>query len=158
VPNAPVRLPKLPKPSTRSPGFSSWSVAEGSASGGLLARSESGVAPRCDRGGWGASGSLGIRLLVIWVIFNCFLPRGPNSALRCDCSSPRSIQHRLGKNGSAGPNCTVLTIHLAKCGHSGCGWVDANSTAGGPERSPLRQAIQELFVRAKTRGKGSSRL
>ena len=31
-----------------------------------------------------------------------------------------SIQHRLGKNGSAGPNCTVLTINLAKCGSSLC--------------------------------------
>jgi hypothetical protein len=30
-------------------GFSSWSVAEGSASGGLLARSESAVAPGYDR-------------------------------------------------------------------------------------------------------------
>jgi hypothetical protein len=33
-----------------------------------------------------------------------------------NCSSPRWTQHRLGKNGSAGPNCTVLTIDLAKCG------------------------------------------
>jgi hypothetical protein len=31
-----------------------------------------------------------------------------------------SIQHKLGKNGSAGPNCTVLTINLAKCGSSLC--------------------------------------
>src|ERR1019366_5349344 len=53
VPNSPVGFPKLPNPSTRSPGLSSWSVAGGSASGGFLARSESGVAPGCDRGGWG---------------------------------------------------------------------------------------------------------
>src|ERR1700693_2750678 len=45
IPNSPVGLPKLPKPSTRSPGFSSCLVAEGWESGGLLARSESGVAP-----------------------------------------------------------------------------------------------------------------
>src|SRR5580693_205712 len=71
VPNSPVGFPKLPKPSTRSPGFSSWSVGEGSTSGGFLARSASGVAPGYDRGGWGALCSLGIRLLVIWVIFHC---------------------------------------------------------------------------------------
>jgi hypothetical protein len=28
----------------------------------------------------------------------------------------------------------VLTINLAECGSSGCCWVDANSTVGGPER------------------------
>ena len=33
------RHPKLPKPSTRSPGLRSWSVAGGSASAGFLARS-----------------------------------------------------------------------------------------------------------------------
>jgi hypothetical protein len=54
VPNSPVGFPKLRKPSTRSPEFSSWSVAEGSASGGFLARSESGVAPGYGRGGWGS--------------------------------------------------------------------------------------------------------
>jgi len=51
------------QPSTRSPGFSSWSVAEGSASGGLLARSESGVAPGYSKGGWGALRSLGLLLV-----------------------------------------------------------------------------------------------
>jgi hypothetical protein len=50
----PGRPSKLPKPSTRSPGFSSWSVADGSESAGLLARSESAVA----RGGTGAVGEL----------------------------------------------------------------------------------------------------
>jgi hypothetical protein len=45
VPNSPVGFPKLPKPSTRSPGIGPWSVAEGSASTGFLARSES-EAPR----------------------------------------------------------------------------------------------------------------
>ena len=38
-------------------------MAEGSASGGLLARSESGAAPGRDRGGWAALCSLGIGLL-----------------------------------------------------------------------------------------------
>jgi hypothetical protein len=33
-------------------------------------------------------------------------------------------KHRPGKNGSAGPNCTVLTLNLAKCVSSGClGWM-----------------------------------
>src|ERR1700728_295292 len=50
VPNSPVGLPKLPKPSTRSPGFSSWPDADGSESVGFLARSESGVAPAYARG------------------------------------------------------------------------------------------------------------
>jgi hypothetical protein len=45
------RLPELPKPSTRSPGLSSSSVAEGSESGGFLARSDSCVAPGYDKGG-----------------------------------------------------------------------------------------------------------
>ena len=41
-------------------------------------------------------------------------PRDQRIALRHDCSSASSIQHRPGKNGSAGPNCTVLTLNLAK--------------------------------------------
>src|SRR6202161_2878976 len=68
VPNSPLGFPKLPKPSTRSPGVSSWPVAAGSESGGLLARSESGIAPACDRGGWGALRRLGVSLLVRWII------------------------------------------------------------------------------------------
>jgi hypothetical protein len=44
----------LPKPSTRSPGCSSWSVAESSASGGFWARPESAVAPGYDKGSWRA--------------------------------------------------------------------------------------------------------
>jgi hypothetical protein len=48
---------------------------------GFLARSESGAAPRCDRGGCGALRSLGIAFLVIWVTFHCFFPRGRNGAL-----------------------------------------------------------------------------
>ena len=59
VPNSPFGFPKLPKPSTRSPGLSSWLMAEGLESGGLLARSESGTAPACDKGGW--------ELYVVWV-------------------------------------------------------------------------------------------
>jgi len=76
VPNSPVGFPKLPKPSTRSPAVNSWSVAAGSASGGFLARSESGTAPAHKRGGWGAFQSLGIGLLVVWLIFDSFFPRG----------------------------------------------------------------------------------
>ena len=68
VPNAPVGFPKLPKPSTRSPGFNTWSVVAASASGGFLARSESGAAPAYARGGWGALRNFGIGLLVIWLI------------------------------------------------------------------------------------------
>jgi hypothetical protein len=49
----------------------SWLVAEGSASDGFLARSESGVAPGYDTGGWGALFSLGIFLFVMCVIFDC---------------------------------------------------------------------------------------
>jgi hypothetical protein len=56
----------------RSPGFSSWSAAEGSASAGFFARSESGVAPGYAGGGWGALWSLGIGFLVPCVIFHCF--------------------------------------------------------------------------------------
>src|ERR1700729_1299984 len=68
VPNSPVATPKLPKPSTRSPGLSSESVAAGAASRGFLARSESGVAPGCDKGGWEALRSFGVALIVIWAI------------------------------------------------------------------------------------------
>jgi len=118
VPNSPFGFPKLPKPSTRSPGLSPWQLAEGSESGGLLARSESGIDPACDRGGWGALRSLGIGLLVARVIVFSFL-RGRRIALCHNCSSARQIQHRPGNHGSAGPNCTVLTICLAKpCEHA----------------------------------------
>src|SRR5580658_7866159 len=64
VPTSPVGIPKLPKPSTLSPGLSSSPTPDGSVSGGLLARSESGVAPRYDRGGWGALRSVGVGLLI----------------------------------------------------------------------------------------------
>src|ERR1700681_4262831 len=82
MPNSPVGFPKLPKPSTRSPGFSSWSVAEGSESDGFLARSESAVAPGYDRGGWGVLGILGIGFFVMRVIFHCFFPSGQRPLLR----------------------------------------------------------------------------
>jgi hypothetical protein len=107
VPNSPIGFPKLPKPSTRSPGVNFSPVAEGSESGGLLARSESGIAPACDKGGWGELRSLGTGLLVLWLI-SVFFPGGLISALRCDSLS--QIHHRPGKNGSAGLNCTLLTI------------------------------------------------
>jgi hypothetical protein len=70
VPNSPVSSKKLPKPSTRSPGLSSSSVAEDSESGGFLARSVSDVAPGYDRAVWGH--------------IHCFLPKGQSCALRCD--------------------------------------------------------------------------
>jgi hypothetical protein len=44
-------------------GTQSGPVPEGSTSGGFFARSESGGAPRCDNGGWGALRSLGVGLL-----------------------------------------------------------------------------------------------
>ena len=75
------------------------------ASGGFLARSELRVAPRCDSSGCEVLRSLGVSLL-IRLIFRypkglCFTP-----------SSARSVQHRLGKQGSADPNCSVLTTNL----------------------------------------------
>jgi hypothetical protein len=51
---SPVGFPKLPRPSTRSPGCSSLSVAESSASGGFRARPESADAPGYDKGSWRA--------------------------------------------------------------------------------------------------------
>src|ERR1019366_4908524 len=47
VPNSPVGFPELPVPWELFPGLSSWPVAAGWASGGFLARLESGVAPGC---------------------------------------------------------------------------------------------------------------
>ena len=54
----------------------------------FLARSESGVAPGYDRGGWEALCSLGIDLVVRGVIFHCFFPRRHSSALHCDVHFP----------------------------------------------------------------------
>jgi hypothetical protein len=117
VPNSPVGFPKLAKPSTRSPGFSSDSGAEGWTSGGLSARSASAGAPTCDRGGCGALRSFGVSLL-IRLIFDfpggfCFV-----------CPSSLYVKHALGKDGSADPNCTVLTINLVDltdCRRKQCG-------------------------------------
>src|SRR6202163_1239492 len=135
VPNSPVGFPKLPKPSTRSPGISSWSLAAGSASGGLLARSESAVAPGRDRGGWGALRSLGIGLLII-ASYLQFLSRlaEQRPSLRLFISS--MDKHRLGKNGSAGRNCTVWTMSLAQCGSSGLLLGACNPHSGSSESSP----------------------
>src|SRR5579872_2062670 len=74
VPNSPVGFPKFPKPSTRSPGFTSGLVAD-SASDGFFARSASGVAPRYARGGCGALRSSGIGFSVVWAIFRFLFPR-----------------------------------------------------------------------------------
>jgi hypothetical protein len=63
VPNSSVGFPKLPNPSTRSPGVNSGWGPDGRSSGGFFARSESGTAPAYDKGGCGALRSLGIRLL-----------------------------------------------------------------------------------------------
>ena len=49
----------------------------GSASGGLFARSESGVAPGYDRGGWGTPRTLGTGLFVVWGIVQLFLSERP---------------------------------------------------------------------------------
>ena len=79
---------------------------EDSASAGFLARFESGVAPGYESGGWAALRSFGIGFLSI----RFFFPRGQSSSLRCECPSSHAIQHRLGKNGTADPKCTLLTI------------------------------------------------
>ena len=47
----------------------------------FLARSESGVDPGCDRGGWEAVRSFGIGLLVIRDMFDRFFPRGLGTPL-----------------------------------------------------------------------------
>lgn len=100
VPNAPVGFPKLPKPSTRSPGFNSWLVIAASASGGFLARSESGVAPACARGGWGALRNLGIGLLVIWLIFERFLSERQTPPLAARVH--RLYRYSIGSEGLPG--------------------------------------------------------
>src|ERR1700733_752889 len=104
VPNSPVGFPKLAKPSTRSPGVSSESAAGGWTSGGLLARSASAGAPTCDKGGCGALRSFGVSLL-IRLIFPRWLCFARSSSL--------CVKHALGEDGSADPNCTVLTSNLA---------------------------------------------
>ena len=106
VPNSPVGFPKLPKPSTRSPGFSSESGAEGWTSGGLLARSESAGAPACERGGCGALRSLGVSLLIGLILH---YPRGLPSPVHLLVK----YEDRLGTHGSADQNCSVLTTNLA---------------------------------------------
>ena len=40
------------------------------------------VAPGCGKGGWGALCSLGIGVLVIGVMFDCFSPKGLKRPLR----------------------------------------------------------------------------
>src|SRR5512141_883699 len=88
VPNSRVGFPKLPKPSTRSPGVNSSPVAEGSESGGRLARSESGIAPACDKGGWGALRNRGAGLLALWFILFSF-HEAKRIAFRQEYSSAR---------------------------------------------------------------------
>jgi hypothetical protein len=68
--NSRVGFPKSPNPSTRSPGPNSCSLEEGSASAGLLAQSESGAAPGCDRGGWGALAGCGKTRIVCPIIIS----------------------------------------------------------------------------------------
>jgi hypothetical protein len=58
------RLSKMSQTLDAISGFSSSPVTDGSASGGLLARSASAAAPACDRGGSGALRSLDVRLLI----------------------------------------------------------------------------------------------
>jgi hypothetical protein len=83
-------------------------VPEGSERGGFLARSEAGVAPGYNRA-----------VAEFWAVhvsgsYFCFLPSSIRlcSGIRCDLLSPRPIQRRLGKNGSAVPNWTLLTTSL----------------------------------------------
>jgi hypothetical protein len=115
VPNSPVGFPKLPKPSTRSPGINSWPVAEGSESGGLLARSLSGIAPACDRGGWGALRSLGIGLLVLRLI-SCFFPTGQGSAFAATVHPHDRCSIVLERRARPVQTAQFLTISLAKPG------------------------------------------
>ena len=77
----------------------------------LLGTVESGVAPGYERGGWDALASLGIR----YGNMVSLCPRGFSSALHCTSVARIWIKHRLGKSGSAGPNCTVSPISLAQC-------------------------------------------
>ena len=88
--------------------------SRGSASDGFLARSESGVAPGYAGRGWEAL--CGFCFGVFWDMGHIplFLSTRPERDLRHDCSSPRQIQHRLGKNGSAVSNWTVLTTDAGK--------------------------------------------
>ena len=58
-----IRLSEVAQTLDAISGINSWPVAAGSESRGLLARSESGIAPGCERGGWGALRSLGAGLL-----------------------------------------------------------------------------------------------
>jgi hypothetical protein len=103
------RLSEVPQPLDTISGIQFLVSGRGSASGGFWARSASGVAPGYDRGGWGALRSLGIGLLMTWLIFYCLFPEARVAPFTAaTCSSPRSKQHRLRKSGSDGPNCTVL--------------------------------------------------
>src|SRR5664279_6075700 len=97
IPNSPVGTPKLHKPSTRSRGVNAGPVAEGSARGGVLERSESGVAPRCDRGGWGVLRSVGVALFVIWVIVDFLSKWGGQCFLDSDYLLDR---YRIGFKGT----------------------------------------------------------
>jgi hypothetical protein len=107
VPNSPVDFPKLAKPSTRSPGFSSESEAEGWTSGGLLARSESAGAPACDRGGCGALRSFGVSLLI-----RLIFPLPPAALIRLFIFF--YLEHTVGRDGSADPNCSVLATKFGR--------------------------------------------
>ena len=77
----------------------------------------SAVAPACDKGGCGALRSFGACLLI--------RPHFPFlQRLRIPCSSSLWVKHALGKDGSADPNCTVLTTNLGDwtdCGREQCG-------------------------------------
>jgi hypothetical protein len=71
-----------------------------------LARSESGIAPGCDKGGCGALRSLGGSSLVRVItstLFSKGLFTGPVNVLILN-------KHSLEKNVAADPNCTVLKL------------------------------------------------
>jgi hypothetical protein len=56
---------------------------------------------------------------MIEVIFHFFLQEAITAPFGPTVHLLDKIQHKLGNNGPAGPNCTVLTMNLANCGSSG---------------------------------------
>jgi hypothetical protein len=146
VPNSPVGFPKLAKPMTRSPGFSSSSGAGGWTSGGLLARSASAVAPACNSGGCGALRSFGVSPL-LRLIFH--YPRGFAAPVH-----PRLHRAYRWKDGSADPNCTLLTTNLiwANWTNSRAGNSTEASDFGGSVGHAQMPDFVNSVPRARRRG------
>jgi hypothetical protein len=87
-----------------------------------LARSESGIAPACDRGGCGALRSFGVSLL-IRLIFH--YPIGFASPVQL-----LYIKHTVGMDGSADPNCSVLTTKFGRRDSRQTGNIARSSNLG----------------------------